>query len=318
LLTASTVPPEYANGVTLALLQNNTFYGTGNIKLDAPGLVISLGNTGAPTGLWQPDSTKATVLGFGDTNAWIPSANGGSVISLKSIAQDLTLALNPNRIELDPSLGTVGQYGAAIDFMPWQVSNGWPFRIADEYTTQGHQLAIIPAARGLADWQPNHSYSSATITPKVDKANGLYLFAESGSCTSGTLASEPQWPLTLHSTVTDNTCTWSNQGQIFPAGTGNGLVLSNTGLYQDGGAVKHGTVTTGSIKASSTATVTLNWTTAFPDTNYTPDCSVIDRGGNLTLVDINGWNAGSLTAAVKNNDSGNRHTGTLACHAFHD
>ncbi len=96
------------------------------------------------------------------------------------------------------------------------------------------------------------------------------------------------------------------------------MVLSNTGLYPDGGAVKHGTVTTGAIEASSTATVTLNWRTAFPDTNYTPDCSVIDTGGNLTLVDINGWNAGSLTAAVKNNDSGNRHTGTLACHAFHN
>jgi len=316
--TTPTIANEYPNGVALALLQNNTFYGTGNIKLDGPGLVISLGNTGISSGAWQPDSSTATVLTFGDSNPWIASVHGGSVISLKSIAQDLTLALNPNRVELDPSLDTVGRYGAAIDFMPWQVSNGWPFRIADEYTARGHQLAIIPAARGLADWQPNHSYSGATVTPKVDKADGLYLFAETGPCRSGTLASEPQWPLILHGTVTDNTCTWTNQGQIFPAGTGNGLVLSNTGLYQDGGAVKHGTVTTGSIEANSTATVTLNWTTAFPDTNYTPDCSVIDTGGNLTLIDINGWNAGSLTAAVKNNDSGNRHTGTLACHAFHN
>ncbi|MFI5353194.1 MAG: hypothetical protein ACHQZS_09555 [Candidatus Binatales bacterium] len=319
LYTAPTSASNSATGSALALLEGNSFYGPGGIKLDAAGLVISIGNVGTNnSSVWQADAIGATVFTIGDSIPWSASVNGGAIIDLKNIAQDLAYAFNPNRLEIDASLDTWGKYGNAIDFMPWaNPASGWPFRIGED-SSVWHGLSLIPGSQQLVDWQASHSYSNASITPKAGLTNGLYVFTETGACTSGTLASEPQWPRMLHATVSDNTCTWSNQGQLFPADTGKGLVLSNTGLYRDGGAVKHGTVTTGAIEASSTATVTLNWSTAFPDTNYTPDCSVIDTGGNLTLVDINGWNAGSLTAAVKNNDSGNRHTGTLACHAFHN
>lgn len=80
-------------------------------------------------------------------------------------------------------------------------------------------------------------------------------------------------------------------------------------------------VTTGSITAGAFADVTLTWTTAFTDTNYTVVCDVIDSSStaatSLTLDHIDSVTAATVVATVHNANIAAK-TGTLHCHAMHD
>jgi hypothetical protein len=79
---------------------------------------------------------------------------------------------------------------------------------------------------GGADWTASHAYSPTTtaacsgmvvsnnncILPYSGNA-GEYIFAATTGGTRGALGSEPIWPQTVGSTVTDNGVTWTNAGQ---------------------------------------------------------------------------------------------------------
>jgi len=86
------------------------------------------------------------------------------------------------------------------------------------------------------------------------------------------------------------------------------------------GGLKHQRVTTGSIGAAGTATVTLTWTAAFADTNYTPVCSVISptvAATGLVMVTVGAKTAAKVDAFVSNTSAGAL-TGQLDCIAMHD
>lgn len=88
----------------------------------------------------------------------------------------------------------------------------------------------------------------------------------------------------------------------------------------DGGGMKHQRVTTGSISAGARADVTLTWTTAFADTNYTVQCTVLDTSGAGTGLRFERLRSLSATAIIAQviNDAGGSLTGTLHCTAIHD
>lgn len=92
-----------------------------------------------------------------------------------------------------------------------------------------------------------------------------------------------------------------------------------SGILQDGG-LKHQRVTTGSLTAGSFTNVTLTWTTAFVDSNYTAFCSVVDSTSaavGLSIDHVQSVNAGTVVVTVKNGAAGSL-TGTLECGAMHD
>jgi hypothetical protein len=92
------------------------------------------------------------------------------------------------------------------------------------------------------------------------------------------------------------------------------------GLAADSGGVKHSRVTTGSVSAASTALVTVTWSTAFPDANYTVEASVVDSTTtslSLSVVHVESITASAVTVRVINNAAGSL-TGTLHVVAVHD
>jgi hypothetical protein len=100
--------------------------------------------------------------------------------------------------------------------------------------------------------------------------------------------------------------------------TGNGGTGSTS--LADGSNVKHKRVTTGSIAATTRADVTLTWTTAFADANYTATASVEDTsasGLGLIAERIRSKVAGSVVVQVFNQSAGPL-TGTLDVVALHD
>ncbi|HEX9763825.1 MAG TPA: hypothetical protein VGA39_00950, partial [Candidatus Acidoferrales bacterium] len=93
------------------------------------------------------------------------------------------------------------------------------------------------------------------------------------------------------------------------------------GVHNDGGGFKHRRVSTGSCGTSG-CQVTVSWTTAFADTNYSVSCSVQDSTAQsettgLRLAKINSIAAGSVTVDI-DNLSASAITGTLHCTAIHD
>lgn len=94
----------------------------------------------------------------------------------------------------------------------------------------------------------------------------------------------------------------------------------SSGVANNGGGIKHQRITTGSINATSSALVTVTWTTAFPDTNYTVTCSVQDATAaalSLVVVHIETLSASAVAVRVANTSAGAL-TGTLHIMAIHD
>lgn len=97
------------------------------------------------------------------------------------------------------------------------------------------------------------------------------------------------------------------------------LVVEN-GYPVDGGGLKHKRVSTGSINGAATALVTITWTTAFPDANYTVQSSVVDSTNSslsLSIVHIETITASAVTVRVINNAVGAL-TGIVHAIAIHD
>jgi len=81
-----------------------------------------------------------------------------------------------------------------------------------------------------ADWQSSHSYSAQAVVGPTANNSGAYNFQAGGNCTSG--SSEPNWAsVAVGSTVSDNTCTWTNVGGSTAAspapGTAGGFCAGN-------------------------------------------------------------------------------------------
>lgn len=104
-------------------------------------------------------------------------------------------------------------------------------------------------------------------------------------------------------------------------GTFNGGLSVATGVSQNTG-IKHGRVTTGSIGAGLSAAVTLTWGgSAFADTSYTVNCSVLEATTTTSTIRVHHIESVTTTTAVVrlvNDDGSNAKTGVLHCAAMHD
>lgn len=81
------------------------------------------------------------------------------------------------------------------------------------------------------------------------------------------------------------------------------------------GGFKNFTAPTGTLAASATETLTLNWATPFADANYSVACTVLpNQTGILLAVDsIGSVTAASVTLTIKNLDGSNSWSGTISC-----
>jgi hypothetical protein len=97
--------------------------------------------------------------------------------------------------------------------------------------------------------------------------------------------------------------------------------LSNTGVSNNAAGFKHkrqAGCTTGGT-AGNTCTNTVTWTTAFPDTNYTPVCTLLGTAtlGHLGAIAADVIAAGSVKVETVT-DTNAAITGTVQCIAVHD
>lgn len=80
-------------------------------------------------------------------------------------------------------------------------------------------------------------------------------------------------------------------------------------------------VPTGSIAGGENAAITITWTTAFPDTNYTVVVSIIEATAStlsLRVHHIESKTATGIVVRVINDDTLNAKSGTLQAIAIHD
>jgi parallel beta-helix repeat protein len=101
----------------------------------------------------------------------------------------------------------------------------------------------------------------------------------------------------------------------FPGGMSIGGGLSN-----DGTGLKHQSVATDVVGPGLSTVVTLNWPTPFPDSNYDPQCSVVDASRGTAAIRIHHIQSFTSTAVVVqvvNDDPRFPHSGTLYCLGIH-
>jgi hypothetical protein len=92
------------------------------------------------------------------------------------------------------------------------------------------------------------------------------------------------------------------------------------GIDNNGSGFKHARITTGSVAGGSTVLVTITWSTAFADSNYTVTAQVEEATTSslsMSVVHIESKTAAAVTVRVLNNSVGAL-TGTVHAIAIHD
>jgi hypothetical protein len=110
----------------------------------------------------------------------------------------------------------------------------------------------------------------------------------------------------------------------FSLGTPSGGAMGDGSLNM-GGLLFHngqplvnwGEASVASIAASSTASLTVNWNTAFGDSSYDFSCLILDSTGFLSVWGASAKSATAVGFQVKNNDASAAHGGTANCIAVH-
>jgi hypothetical protein len=144
-----------------------------------------------------------------------------------------------------------------------------------------------------------------------------YRFAGASTITNAATLTVTGAPIAgTNATITNSMAFWVQAGMTHLAG---GLRVDSS-VYNDGGAIKHARVTTGSVGAGSTALITITWATAFADANYTVNASVLEATTSslsISVVHIESQTSSAVTVRVINNAVGSL-TGTVHAIAMHD
>lgn len=216
-----------------------------------------------------------------------------------------------------------------------QTATGFIFAISG--TTTSSSTAVIDYCKNIG----TINNTTGTITVNLFNANPTVTNLNTGGVIygyRGQLANAPTGGGAAYNCYMDGTApnlfagitSFTNTTDSSSISTG-GVVLSGglafakkmfvgTGILPDSGGLKHARVTTGSVSGGSTALVTITWTTAFADANYTVTADVIDSTTtslSLSVVHIESVTASAVTVRVLNNAIGSL-TGTVHVIAIHD
>jgi len=255
-------------------------------------------------------------FGLSFNNTWAQSHGffGADTIGIRfqnppTIAlQTATVTGNNILLRAKDTNGTTGDadlmYATNSDKFAFLHSNT-PANEIDFFPVQGQVIASIYSTR---------TYHDLGGTSGTVPGSGL-IRVRSGNGGTPILATRNQ-----ANAANVNLLTYSTSDRLQLAQSGTPVEFVG-GVHSDGGGFKHRRVTTGSVSASSSAAVTVSWTTAFADANYTATCSVVEStaGTNsLRIHHLESTSASSVVVRVVNDDTGAAHTGTVHCSAVHD
>ena len=100
-----------------------------------------------------------------------------------------------------------------------------------------------------------------------------------------------------------------------PGGVNIGGDLSN-----DGSGLKHQSTSTGVLGPKRSAVVAVTWSTPFSDSNYHPQCSIVDTASSVLGLRVNriqSFSAAGVMVRVTNDNITRAHSGTLYCLWIH-
>lgn len=131
----------------------------------------------------------------------------------------------------------------------------------------------------------------------------------------------PVNPVTAHEAAADPHPQYTTQAEVDTTITTHVGQANPHNQYAFASRFKGQRVTTGAIAGGATADVTLTWTTAFADANYTVTAEVVEGTAamnTLTVRKIVSVTAAAVVVRVENQDGLNARTGTLHVIAIHD
>lgn len=267
--------------------------------LDIGSLIGSTTNVAFYVNTTSPSATNYNIQASAATTV-ISGPTSQVVLSVGAIAKINVLA---NNYTFTP--GTFSS-GSTTTFLYTQAAHTGQTASAEAIGVRFNMAATVQHATGALTTQRAFVIDAPT-----------YSFVGASTITSAATLAITGAPIAgTNATITNSMALWVQGGLTHLAG---GLLL-DTGVSNNGSGFKHSRVTTGSVNAGATALVTVTWTTAFADANYTVEASVLDSTTSslsLSVVHIESVSASAVTVRVLNNAIGPL-TGTLHVVAIHD
>lgn len=258
-------------------------------------------------------TANGVILGGAANEIWGGTASGGNFLIGSTSNATKGIVTIDNLINFSGALATIGINTAAVANQP----------ITSSFTLNGSLISrFINLSTGTSGTSAVLVQNSTGSTQLLKYSSG---YTTAGLLTAGLgrIANTASGNLLIDNTVAGTSIIFAIAGtaaanQQFEINASGIKVF--TGVNNNGSGFKHARVTTGSVAAGSTALVTVTWSTAFADANYTVQASVLDSTTtslSLSVVHIESVVAGSITVRVLNNSVGSL-TGTIHCVAVHD
>lgn len=309
--SVQTVAVSAATNATPIVLTTATHtFATGNTLA-----VSGVGGNTAANGLWTVTIADNTHVSL-DTSVGNGAYTSGGTVTNRSAmyGYDCALTINQARGGLSGS-GGLGSITNGDDVACFSAYNGGTAKGTDAYyLANSTTVTGSEWANGFvfgADLDTGILFTGTIVSYAIDFISGTY--------TGG------QIRLKNNSAIFSRNAANSADLDLIKADTSDRLAFDvraifAVGVAPDGGGFKHARVTTGSVSAGSTALVTVTWTTAFADANYTCNASVLDSTTSslsLSVVHLETISASAVTVRVLNNAVGSL-TGTLHLSCIHD
>lgn len=247
-------------------------------------------------GLWINQVTPSTtnyVLKSAGTNTTINAISSGVIIAVANISK---MTVGTGTFAFTPSAFTSGA-NAPFTFT------------APASTNQTLSTEVNGFTYSLTT---NRQWATGALTTQREILLNAPTYRFVGASTisdAATLAISGAPIASTNATITRSYALWSQ-----------GLTRLDGGVFNDGGGIKHARVTTGSVATLSSALVTITWTTAFADANYTVTADVLETttsNVSMSVVHIESVTASAVTVRVYNASAGSL-TGTVQVIAIHD
>lgn len=295
---------------TVSVVSANGFAGTVATATTTPAITISTTITGLIKG--NGTAISAAVAG---TDYLTPTGSAAALTSFPTFNQNTTgsaATLTTGR--------TIGMTGDVT----WTSAS---------FNGSGNVTGTSTIANDAVTFAKSQDVSSGILIGRYDASTGdmqeITLSSDFTLSAAGELSAanfyyhnyihpDSAWVYINDSTIGNRMTTVSASGVLTATRTVSGDSIINYAVTATG--IKGQRVTTGSISAGASALVTLTWSNAFVDANYTPTVSVLNStaaAASLRIVHVESYTASQVVVRVENTSAGSL-TGTLLVTAIHD
>jgi hypothetical protein len=255
----------------------------------------------------EVDGQNATSISTTLVSSNVSVGNGNAGIMISSLAVTDTLVVNNTVVS--NKLAEIADHGTVRSVIGGNKENTsdslFVIRgdlVVNTITSQGSNPIRLPNSQYV---EAQNAANSSQVLLGLDNFNQTILRGGGG-----------QNSLLFQTSTGSEGASMTDRGMwTFP----NGMNIGQ-GISGNGSGLKHQSTQTGAIPPGESIEVSLIWTTSFADSDYDPQCSVVNSASNkeaIRIHHIESFGSGFVKIVVENDDLRLSHSGTIYCLGIH-